>query len=140
METHPELIFWAFNEGKPIAISKKKPQGRKKRLEILELIFKGVTVELNKSKNELRGKVAIDDLIDACACLAAARFFMEGRATKVPLKPERDKKRLRMEINYPQVIDEDAYWAAEADKRSATFDRRKAIPHKLFWRLAMAKS
>ena len=64
METHPELVFWALNEGKPIAISKKEPNGFKKRLKLLEFIFPGASEEMIGIKKELGGKVAIDDLIE----------------------------------------------------------------------------
>ena len=138
METHPELVFWALNEGKPIAISKKEPKGCKKRLKLLEFIFPGTSKEIIRIKKELGGKVAIDDLIDACACLVAARSFLAGKATKVPGKSEHDRRKLLMEINYPQEINEDAYWAAEGEKSLVNFDRGTAIPHKEFWKKALA--
>jgi len=100
LETHPELIFWALNHGEPLP-PKKTEKGKKRRIEILDKIFPGIEKEIYAKAKEFCKEAKIDDVIDACACLATAILFLTHKTTKIPTEPETDKKGLRMEMHYP---------------------------------------
>lgn len=93
LESHPELIFWRLNGQRPLS-SKKTAEGHKLRRRLLEA--DGFN-DLETWLGSLRGTGAKpDDLLDACACAIAARDSVH----RVPAKPRRDPRGLKMEINY----------------------------------------
>lgn len=91
-EAHPELIFWRLSDQERLP-SKKSPEGRERRIAILERHGFG---QLRRWLNLLtRTGIGRDDLIDACACAVAARD-----STQRVGGAEIDPRGLRMEINY----------------------------------------
>jgi len=72
-ESHPEVVFARYNDGRPIAASKKCPDGEATRLNRLNQQREGVTASYTEAIQHYRRKVlARDDAIDALAlCLAA---------------------------------------------------------------------
>jgi predicted RNase H-like nuclease len=91
-ETHPELVFWSRNRKR--ALDRKKSDiGRMQRIAILEdMGFSEIERWLGHRQGTGIGR---DDLIDACACAAAARDATERIGASKP-----DAKGLRMEINF----------------------------------------
>ncbi|MCK1741896.1 DUF429 domain-containing protein [Bradyrhizobium sp. 139] len=91
-EAHPELIFWNL-AGQVRLDSKTTARGRERRIGLL--VNRGFT-KLPKWLTQRHGtRIGRDDLIDACACAAAARDSTQrvgGDAV--------DPRGLRMEINY----------------------------------------
>ncbi|MGC6454965.1 MAG: DUF429 domain-containing protein [Coraliomargaritaceae bacterium] len=72
-EGHPELAFARFNGGRPVSASKKTPEGRAKRLQLLESILPGSEEAIYLAGKHLRRKEAApDDCLDALALCAAA--------------------------------------------------------------------
>jgi predicted RNase H-like nuclease len=93
-ETHPELVFWRL-AGQALD-SKKSEAGRKQRIELLENQGFG---EIDRWLGMRAGTgIGRDDLIDACACVLAARDSKD-RLPRYGTIPT-DARGLRMEIWY----------------------------------------
>ena len=91
-EAHPELIFWNL-AGRVRLATKTSAEGREQRIALL--VQRGFT-RLPKWLTQRHGTgIGRDDLIDACACAAAARD-----STARVGGDEIDPRGLRMEINY----------------------------------------
>ena len=100
-EVHPELLFWALNDRKAMTNNKKRPDGRRERLGVLERHWPGVEDMFDRLRRELRGrKVGADDLIDALVSVVAPRAC-GGQLQSIPEKAEYDDRGLRMEMLYP---------------------------------------
>lgn len=75
-ETHPEVAFCGMNGGKAVLASKKSETGRAERLRLLKL--HGLDVGPFLSQRPVG--CAMDDLIDAFACLWVAQRIHNGTA------------------------------------------------------------
>ena len=99
-EAHPEVIFAALaGRRRGLAHSKKTPAGERERLAILRRVAPAFDPEtVRRALGAAR--VTRDDVIDAVACLVAARRVHAGTALVFPRTraPERDRRGLRMEI------------------------------------------
>lgn len=94
-ESHPELVFFALNDGKPLP-KKSTPEGLAMRRRVL---LRHGLKRIDKLAEALnRRKAKLDDLYDAAALAIAARGFAQGRGTR--LDGGRDARGLRMEIWY----------------------------------------
>jgi predicted RNase H-like nuclease len=98
-ESHPEVVFARLSDGGTgINSNKKTPEGRVVRQEILrrylpEFDAEQIRITLGRSA------VALDDVIDAAACLIAAHRIAQGTACVLPCDhAECDQRGLRMEI------------------------------------------
>jgi predicted RNase H-like nuclease len=93
-EAHPEVSFSVLNG--PLQYSKKRAVGRKERLAILAQ--HGILFDAVEERARLgRARVAVDDLIDAAACLVTARRIHDG-ATRLLGGGDADARGIRMEI------------------------------------------
>lgn len=102
-EVHPELCFWAFGGGKPMAHGKKKGEGFCERMEVLERVLPGSSDLANAALARYRrSDVARDDIVDALV-LAATASAPDGALRTVPGIPEYDSRRLPMEMVYPAI-------------------------------------
>jgi predicted RNase H-like nuclease len=82
--------------GSALLHSKKTIEGQRERLEILKRY--GVMFDPVRERNVLgRGRVAIDDLIDAAGCLVSAKRVTDGKAIVLGDNTT-DQRGLRMEI------------------------------------------
>jgi predicted RNase H-like nuclease len=98
-EVHPELAFWRLNGGRPLN-EPKKVKGRchapglaqRRRL----LSDNAMPMHLVDAA-PMRG-AGPDDIIDALACAAIARYLHAGLAQPFPAKPPRDAFGLTMAI------------------------------------------
>jgi len=95
METHPEVVFYALNRGRPMARSKKTREGLEERIRLLEAFLPRVREEVEKRRG------VRDDLVDAFAALVTAHFYRRGSFRSLPDLPEKDPRGLRMEIICP---------------------------------------
>lgn len=98
-EVHPELVFSILaGRGRGLVEPKRTPEGERVRLRLLRRVvprFDPVAVRAALGLS----RVARDDVIDAVACLVAARRIVEGKALVLPSgRVERDARGLRMEI------------------------------------------
>lgn len=85
-EAHPELVFGRLNKGRPVAASKKTPDGRAERLQLLESALPGSALALEQASEQyLRKQVALDDCLDALALCAAA--VQPKSLTRLPEDP-----------------------------------------------------
>ena len=95
LEVHPELCFWALNGQAAMQHSKKKPDGRYQRLEVLEACWPG-----SKAADEIRRlfrhrDVAWDDIVDAMAAAATGRA---NSLSNLPAQPPADSVGLPMRM------------------------------------------
>ncbi|NPA48976.1 MAG: DUF429 domain-containing protein [Thermodesulfobacteria bacterium] len=92
-ETHPELVFLIL-AGEPLP-SKHTPEGFEKRFELLQGL--GLFRDLTRHLRDLP-RLYRKDLLDAYACLMAAKRILEGTARVIPADPPRDALGLPMGI------------------------------------------
>ena len=98
-EGHPEVAFARLNGGTPCAHAKKKPEGRDERRCLLEsagitnadALFDALRAEVGA------GKVARDDVYDACAMALTAKARLDGNVIRLS-DDARDARGLLMEI------------------------------------------
>ncbi len=98
-ETHPEVVFARLScRGIGLLEPKKSVQGREIRRKLLEKRLPPIDVDAIRRRLG-RSKVAVDDLLDALACLVAAQNVSTGNPMVLPggNLPE-DRRGLRMEI------------------------------------------
>jgi predicted RNase H-like nuclease len=98
-EIHPEILFWALNNKKPMQYNKKKAPGRNERMKLLAPIFPNIeefVVQARKPK-----EVELDDILDALVAAWTAGQTVLQKAKTLPDNPELDSKGLKMEIVYP---------------------------------------
>jgi predicted RNase H-like nuclease len=101
LEGHPELAFYAFDDGTPMAHSKRSAEGRERRLELLEAVLDGAAETYEAAlETHYRKDVARDDVLDALVLAATARS-----ETLVSLPPARDHRTQRQVIVYPDPED-----------------------------------
>lgn len=91
-EVHPELSFAAMNDDDPVRAPKRSATGSKERLALLQRA--GVAVP------ERPAGAALDDLLDACALVWSACRIDLGTARRLPDRPARDARGLRMELRW----------------------------------------
>ena len=98
-EAHPEVTFARLG-GAPMIHNKKRSEGRAERLAVLEKAGLHVSQTwLAEERNRLRSRrVALDDLVDALACLVTAYDIRIARSDSLGHPEERDAKGLLMEI------------------------------------------
>ena len=99
-ECHPELCFWALNSKTAMQYNKKKEEGKRERLAVLEKFF-NPCYELfaQASSQYLRRQVAHDDIIDAMVCAVSAKYGYISYKTVPPI-PKKDTNGLSMEMVY----------------------------------------
>jgi len=77
---------------------KKKGEGIKERLELLNKFEPRTQEILEFSSQKHRAKVAPDDVLDALAAAVTARLGHPDRLATLPAKPEPDARGLPMEM------------------------------------------
>jgi len=82
LEVHPELSFCLWNGGRALSHSKRSPEGRRQRLELVEQLFPGAWAMVRRRFR--RDQVADDDILDALAALRSARRIQAGEALALP--------------------------------------------------------
>jgi predicted RNase H-like nuclease len=97
-EIHPEVLFWALNDQKPIELNKKTVQGQAQRHNLLQKIFTDIDSILAQAP--ISG-CAMDDVLDAIVAARTAGQAVIGKAKTLPEKPPLDSKGLKMEMLYP---------------------------------------
>ena len=99
-ECHPEVCFWALNNGEVMQHTKKHSAGRAERLNVLANYLPQASEILEKGLHSYRRKdVTADDIIDAMVCAVTAKLGFDCLST-LPREPVRDAKGLSMEIVY----------------------------------------
>jgi predicted RNase H-like nuclease len=102
-EIHPELSFWAWNNGSPILFEKDSDQGRQARETLIDAAWPDVRqeiIEQFRQQGITHENVALDDLNDAFAALWTSRRISVGQARRIPEPAEFDARGLRMEMWY----------------------------------------
>lgn len=101
VECHPEAAFWRLNGEQPLSEAKKvksqpHPAGLEMRISLLAAA--GYPDAILRATPFRRAEAGPDDLLDACACAAAAARIANGEGLLFPAAPETDGRGLRMEI------------------------------------------
>jgi predicted RNase H-like nuclease len=94
-EVHPEVCFWAFNQGRPMVYNKKAGEGIAERIALLRRVFPEIETHLASHPTH----VGADDLLDAAAAAWTALRWYRNEAECV-CTPERDAKDLSVAIWY----------------------------------------
>lgn len=97
-EVHPEVSFAAMNAGVPLQFAKKKQEGRRERLALLQQCFGSEAERLQLERP--RSSVEADDVLDALAALWSARRIQIGQGRSLPEVAEVDNSGRRMAIFY----------------------------------------
>jgi predicted RNase H-like nuclease len=95
-EIHPEVCFWAWNDGKAMAHRKKSSAGRAEREALVKPVYGAAYSEAQARLP--RGQYDNDDLLDAFAALWTGERVFEGNEQVMPAEPPVDSYGLRMEI------------------------------------------
>jgi len=95
-EVHPEVCFYFMGDSRPMAVNKKKPEGRDGRAALLRPHF-GEAIDAALGDLRRLGCGA-DDVLDAFAALWTARRIVTGTAISIPETPVRDTFGLPMEM------------------------------------------
>ena len=98
-EVHPELVFHRLSGGHALP-AKKVKLGFDKRLALLEAAGLHNLQTAITAAGLRRALAQPDDFLDAAACAQVARRISTGDFTQLPARPDRDRRKLRMEICY----------------------------------------
>ena len=96
-EVHPEVLFWAMNDGAPMPFGKKSTDGEHARQTTLihagfpRQFIEGMAAPL---------RVGRDDFLDACAAAWTARRIVSGNAKRLPATQKLDERGLDQAIWY----------------------------------------
>ncbi|MDF1527165.1 MAG: DUF429 domain-containing protein [bacterium] len=96
-EAHPEVSFFTLAGLSPARAGKKKAEGRKERIALLDQYFFQVEEGLGRFP---ASRATADDVLDAYACAWTAMRLFRGEAGCLPDDPPRDEKGLQMAIWY----------------------------------------
>ena len=96
-EIHPEICFWAL-AGRPMKISKKKPEGYRERIAVLKSVRPSAEREIEEILKQFpRKSVARDDVVDAMVAAITATASADSLQT-LPDCPLKDSQGLPMEM------------------------------------------
>ena len=96
-EAHPEISFFTLAGLTPARAGKKKAQGRKERISLLNQYFFQIEEGLGRFT---ASKATAGDVLDAYACAWTAMRIFRGEAGHIPDDPPKDEKDLQMAIWY----------------------------------------
>ena len=96
-EAHPEISFFTMAGLAPARVGKKKVQGRKERILILDQYFFQIEEGLARFR---ASEATADDVLDAYACAWTAMRIFRGEAGHIPDDPPKDERGLQMAIWY----------------------------------------
>jgi predicted RNase H-like nuclease len=100
-EVHPEVCFWALNERRAMKHKKRDREGRRERLDVLSTPARFPKIcEWIGAWYEKEG-LEDDDVIDAIVAALTAKMYHEGRCNRIPQKPVKDERGLKMEMIFP---------------------------------------
>jgi predicted RNase H-like nuclease len=99
-EVHPEVTFTQLNGGTPMLNAKRTAVGRAERINVLAKAGLPVSEQwlIAQRTSHRAAMVALDDLLDALACLVTAFNIQSSRIHVLGRPDERDAKGLLMEI------------------------------------------
>lgn len=102
-ESHPEIAFWALNNGTPMGFNKKSPNGREERLALLSRYLPEAGEIFQHAREKyLRKAISLDDIPDATV-LAVTALLGNQNLSAFPTNPPKDNENLLMEITYHRV-------------------------------------
>jgi len=117
LESHPEVIFWAFNQQRGMEFNKKKRKGIEERLKILNRETKTAGIRMEKTPKEVYSRLkkkghslSLDDVLDAWILMIAGGLA-NGDSGKLCFLPKKKNKGhnlqdtlgLPMKIHFPPI-------------------------------------
>ena len=125
-EGHPEVSFAVLNGNGPLRHRKKTPEGISERVALLDRAgvpsFDPVAVRAQLG----RGRVSVDDVVDAAVMLVTARDVALGTAQNLPKEvEERDARGLVMQMWFPSPAPVSVREDTEDRSRYRTSQRRE---------------
>lgn len=104
IESHPEICFWALNDGSPMKHYKKTKKGEEERIIVLRNYIANLDDILAKTKTDLPNNAYVmDDILDAAVLMIAARLCSISYIEKFSKDCEIDEDGLLMRIVYPPI-------------------------------------
>ena len=101
VEVHPEVSFWALNQGQAMTCSKKRTAGFGERRALLLDEFPWLGLPPTRpAMKAMAGGVPADDVLDSVVAAWSAARFASGTAVSLPPNFERDGRGLVMAITY----------------------------------------
>lgn len=100
LESHPEVVFWALNDEKPMRYSKKTGLGFMERLDVLKRYQTNVMQIIQTAYDAHRRVLVDDDILDALALAIGARM---SQLRTLPSRPKIDQYGLPMQMVYPKT-------------------------------------
>ena len=98
-EVHPELLFWALNDRRPMGHNKGRPPGHAERMAVLRRFEPSAEGVYQTALGRwLRKEVARDDILDALAAAVTARLGYPHKLQTLPADPPTDEHGLPMEM------------------------------------------
>ena len=98
-ESHPEVCFWAMNSHQPLQHSKKKTEGMRERIAVLQKVWPKSAAIYNEAVEEFKRKdLGRDDILDALVLAVTAMVSHNKLKSVAPV--EYDQHGLPMEIVY----------------------------------------
>jgi predicted RNase H-like nuclease len=97
IEVHPEVSFWAMNDGQPMTHSKKRSLGFAERRDLLQRTLRIALPDRREIRTWAR-PAQPDDALDAIAAAWTANRAYRGEAKTLPIDPPFSVSGLRMEI------------------------------------------
>jgi predicted RNase H-like nuclease len=101
-EVHPELCFWALNDGRPMSHKKARLVGRMERWRVLRTVLPSLPEEPPRPR-DLPDHCAVDDYVDALVAAWTASCIARRSADHIPSEPILDNRGLRMEMWLPSA-------------------------------------
>jgi predicted RNase H-like nuclease len=100
VESHPEIVFAALNGWMPMQYPKRTADGIRERFSVLQPFCPDAEKTSRAFFLKNRGKVQLDDVVDALAMAVGASF---AEYKTIPERPDTDDHGLPMRIAYPVV-------------------------------------
>jgi predicted RNase H-like nuclease len=97
VEIHPEVCFWAAAGERSMTYRKKTREGYEERRAILAQAL-GCTIWSRGEASKIVPPAKPHDVLDATVAAWTAHREAEGRAGRLPIYPETDRRGLRMEM------------------------------------------
>ncbi|MFN9434729.1 MAG: DUF429 domain-containing protein [Planctomycetota bacterium] len=99
-ECHPEVCWAGMNDDTPMQFGKKRQSGRRERLALVERYFgrPGCNLYEEIGAQHRRCDVALDDVLDALACLWTAERIASGQAIHLLPEQEMDSLGIPMQM------------------------------------------
>ncbi len=103
LEGHPEICFSILNNGEAVLENKIKPEGQKKRLELLKRYYGESDLVIQKYLKDVPARKKIDDVIDALCLAIIGAIGLKNKFETIPKEPMEDSRGIKMQMIYGKI-------------------------------------